>query len=166
MIRLKPVLLRRALLAAMPALLVATLSWSFALVWALSIMTLNLSRWVRRARLREACEVAAFIAPGLAAIVAWVDGEPRVEAVAFLRLALAILALLVASAAWLVAVLSTPAWTLRAACRGRTRAHTERATWRDLPELMYVVRHWGVALKGVVRVAPSPPARCCTTCSR
>lgn len=120
----------------MPALLVTTLFWPFALVLALSTMTLNLSRWIRRARLRAACEVAAFVALGFEGIAAWSDGEPGVEAVAFARLAL-----FVASVAWLVAVLSTPAWTLRTSSHKRARAHTERATWRDLPDLMYVVRH-------------------------
>lgn len=131
-------LLRRALRAALPALLLAPLSLPLALTLALALVVCALSRWIRRARAREACEIVALTAVGLALLVALGPGDGPV--VAAVRVALNALALLLVLPASLVALASVPAWRVSQIGKAPTVPGVERLRLCDLPDAVVVVR--------------------------
>ena len=128
---------RRALRAAAPALLLAPFSLPLALTLALALVVFALSRWIRRARLREAGEIAALVGVGLA-LLATLPGEGLALAAA--RAVLHMLALLAALPASLIALASVPAWRVPAVGATPDMPGVARLRLRDLPDAVVLVR--------------------------
>ncbi len=99
---------------------------------ALSVGALTLSRWVRRARLREVVEVAALTGPGLAVLTLLYNAGPA-------RVWLSVAGIAASSAAFLIGVASVPNWETGKGAVNLSRSG-ERARWADLPALRAIIR--------------------------